>query len=70
MFEANLAAARQYHTREGHLTVPRKHIEALDGGGHGVAREIKLGVLISNVRSRRDKLTPERAAALNELGIA
>ncbi|WP_424863827.1 hypothetical protein [Streptomyces sp. MMS24-I29] len=27
---ANLAAARQFHAREGHLKVPRKHIEHLE----------------------------------------
>ncbi len=26
---ANLAAARQFHAREGHLTVPRKHVETI-----------------------------------------
>ncbi|MFK4150303.1 helicase associated domain-containing protein [Streptomyces sp. NPDC004065] len=26
-WERNIAAARQFHAREGHLTVPRKHIE-------------------------------------------
>ncbi|MFE7112401.1 hypothetical protein ACFU98_40400 [Streptomyces sp. NPDC057575] len=27
---ANLAAARQFHAREGHLRVPRKHVEQLE----------------------------------------
>ncbi|MFB7852649.1 helicase [Streptomyces sp. NPDC056053] len=27
---ANLAAARQFHAREGHLRVPRKHVEHLE----------------------------------------
>lgn len=26
----NLAAARQFHAREGHLNVPRKHVERLN----------------------------------------
>ncbi|SFC87431.1 hypothetical protein SAMN05421773_109234, partial [Streptomyces aidingensis] len=30
---------------------------------------VKLGVWISNVKSRRGTLTPQRAAQLNELGI-
>ncbi|MGW1410077.1 helicase associated domain-containing protein [Streptomyces sp. NPDC002403] len=29
----NLAAARQFHDREGHLRVPRKHVEHLEPGG-------------------------------------
>ncbi|MDQ0605267.1 hypothetical protein QF037_009612 [Streptomyces canus] len=28
---ANLAAARQFHAREGHLQPARKHIETVDG---------------------------------------
>ncbi|MFC9758569.1 helicase associated domain-containing protein [Streptomyces sp. NPDC056921] len=31
MWAVNLAAARQFHTREGHLRVPRKHVEHLEG---------------------------------------
>ncbi|WP_443074882.1 helicase associated domain-containing protein [Streptomyces sp. NBC_01431] len=30
---------------------------------------VKLGVWISNTKSRRDKLTPEQRAALAELGV-
>ncbi|MFB6878224.1 hypothetical protein [Streptomyces sp. NPDC056323] len=29
----NLTAARQFHAREGHLQVPRKHVEHLEDGG-------------------------------------
>ncbi|MFJ2241910.1 hypothetical protein [Streptomyces sp. NPDC087859] len=35
----NLAAARQFHAREGHLQPARKHVETVDG------EEIKLGSL-------------------------
>lgn len=27
----NMAAARQFHTREGHLRVPQQHREDIDG---------------------------------------
>ncbi|MGK5533994.1 Helicase associated domain protein [Streptomyces sp. URMC 129] len=80
-FERGLAAARQYLTREGHLTVPRNHVEHLlletdpagpDAGGEDQEQQtiaVRLGVWRSNMRSRRDKLTPQQQAALNELGI-
>lgn len=68
-FATNLAAARQYHAREGHLRVPRKHIETLDGVDGGEGQAVKLGVWISNQRSRRAKLPAERVAALDELGM-
>ncbi|EPD54448.1 hypothetical protein HMPREF1211_08570 [Streptomyces sp. HGB0020] len=59
----NLAAARQFHTREGHLHVPRKHVELVDG------EEIGLGSFISNARRRAGKLSVERRAALEALGM-
>ncbi|WP_232839060.1 helicase associated domain-containing protein [Streptomyces triticisoli] len=31
---ANLTAAKQFHAREGHLMVPRKHVEIVDGTEH------------------------------------
>ncbi|MFI5809323.1 Helicase associated domain protein [Streptomyces sp. NPDC051561] len=71
----NLAAAKAFHAREGHLRVPRKHEEPL-GSGEGVngaqggaERVIKLGVWISNVRKRADKLSGERRAELDVLGM-
>ncbi|MGW7673028.1 hypothetical protein ACWGJX_38935 [Streptomyces sp. NPDC054775] len=33
----NVAAARQFHAREGHLTVPRKHVEEVDPRRYGSA---------------------------------
>ncbi|MHC3475478.1 helicase associated domain-containing protein [Streptomyces sp. 7R007] len=60
----NIAAARQFHAREGHLTVPRKHIEQLDDGA-----EAKLGLWVANARRRADKLTEQRRADLNALGM-
>lgn len=56
----NMEAAAQFHTREGHLNVPRKHLEQLDRDEAGV----KLGTFIDNNRRRADKLTVERREAL------
>ncbi len=59
----NMAAARQYHAREGHLQVPRKHIEHVDG------TEIKLGGWLDNTRRRATKLPPQRRTNLDQLGM-
>jgi superfamily II DNA or RNA helicase len=61
----NMEAARQFHAREGHLNVPRKHLEQMDGDEAGV----KLGTFVDNTRRRADKLTPERRQALSALGM-
>lgn len=59
----NLAAARQLHAREGHLHVPRKHIEDLDGVPH------KLGLFVDNCRRQAGKLSAERRGELDALGM-
>ncbi|MFJ9041907.1 helicase associated domain-containing protein [Streptomyces sp. NPDC102406] len=75
----NLAAARQFHAREGHLNIPRKHIEELPlelAGPAATGREttpegtvlVDLGTWTANVRRRASKLTDERRASLDELG--
>ncbi|MEW2298083.1 Helicase associated domain protein [Streptomyces sp. NPDC006743] len=60
----NLAAARQFREREGHLRVPRKAVEVLPDG-----TEIKLGAVIDNTRRRADKLTDQQRAAWTALGM-
>lgn len=60
---ANLAAARQYHAREGHLNVPRKHVEVVEGVEH------KLGAFVDNARRRAGRLAPARRAALDALDM-
>ncbi|MEU5092926.1 Helicase associated domain protein [Streptomyces sp. NPDC021356] len=60
----NLAAARQFFEREGHLRVPRKHVEVLPDG-----TEIKLGAVVDNTRRRADKLTDEQRAEWTALGM-
>ncbi|MEU3662523.1 Helicase associated domain protein [Streptomyces sp. NPDC032940] len=63
-FQRGLAALAQWVEREGQRPVPRKAIEVLPDG-----TETKLGVWVSNTRSRRDKLTGEQVRALRELGM-
>ncbi|MFF1594793.1 Helicase associated domain protein [Streptomyces sp. NPDC058286] len=63
-FERGITALEQYKTREGHLTVPRGHVERLEDG-----TEVKLGVFLSNTKSRRAKLTPDKLTALANLGL-
>ncbi|MEU7560227.1 DEAD/DEAH box helicase [Streptomyces eurythermus] len=73
----HLAAARQFYEREGHLQVPRKHIETIVLGGerddgHSQDQEeqqIKLGAWISNQRSRAATLPPERIEQLSAIGM-
>jgi hypothetical protein len=60
---ANLAAAQQFHAREGHLRPARKHVEVVDGESH------KLGAFLDNTRRRAGKLSTERRAQLAALGL-
>ncbi|WP_331773121.1 hypothetical protein OG948_57905 (plasmid) [Embleya sp. NBC_00888] len=41
-----LAATATFGEREGHLTVPRKHVEAVEHGGQ--THQFKLGVALAN----------------------
>ncbi|MEU6687767.1 Helicase associated domain protein [Streptomyces sp. NPDC046832] len=63
-FERGVAALAQYKAREGHLTVPRGHVERLEDG-----TEVRLGVWIMNQKSRRTKLTTDKLTALAALGL-
>jgi superfamily II DNA or RNA helicase len=77
----NYAAARQYYQREGHLRVPRKHIERISiGSGDGQAsgrehredqeeRQLRLGAWISNQRSRATTLSEDRREQLSAIGM-
>ncbi|MFH8632187.1 Helicase associated domain protein [Streptomyces lydicus] len=69
----HLAAARQYYRREGHLQVPRKHVETITMGearGEGQEqRELKLGAWVSNQRTRAATLTAERVQLLSNIGM-
>jgi hypothetical protein len=56
--------------REGaHRPVPRGHAEEIAVDGETEPVIVKLGVWVSNTKTRRDKLDAEQAQALRELGI-
>ncbi|WP_329141749.1 Helicase associated domain protein [Streptomyces sp. NBC_01456] len=73
-FQRGLAALAQWVEREGDRPVPRGHSEEItidgEGGSEAEPAVVKLGVWVSNTRSRRGKLTPEQLHALRELGVA
>ncbi|MFB8035484.1 helicase associated domain-containing protein [Streptomyces sp. NPDC056004] len=77
MWTLNLAAARQFHTCEGNLRVPRKHGEhletedALSGrqGGADGGVVAKLGTWLDNALKRAGKLPEQRRTDLDELGM-
>ncbi|MFE9413879.1 Helicase associated domain protein [Streptomyces sp. NPDC006704] len=62
-FQRGLAAARAFREREGHLDVPQRHIEEVEGD------PVRLGQWLSNLRRRRTGLSPNRQEALAELGL-
>ncbi|GAA2476495.1 DEAD/DEAH box helicase [Actinocorallia cavernae] len=62
-FQRGLAAARAFREREGHLNVPQRHIERVEGD------PVRLGQWLSNLRRRRSGLSPHRQAELAELGL-
>ncbi|WP_234310523.1 DEAD/DEAH box helicase, partial [Streptomyces sp. NRRL S-474] len=68
-FQRGLAALTQWVEREGHRPVPRGHAEEITVDGETEPVVVKLGVWVSNTKSRRDKLTQDQLAALRELGI-
>ncbi|MFJ6661664.1 Helicase associated domain protein [Streptomyces sp. NPDC091377] len=68
-FHKGVQALAQYIAREGHHRVPRAHAEEIAVEGEAAPVVVKLGVWISNTKTRRDKLTPEQRAALTELGV-
>nr|WP_258404846.1 DEAD/DEAH box helicase [Streptomyces sp. FR1] len=73
----NYAAAKQFYEREGHLRVPRKHVERIAVGGDGDGksgegqeeRELRLGAWVANQRSRAATLSPERVEQLSAIGM-
>ncbi|MEU1232303.1 Helicase associated domain protein [Streptomyces sp. NPDC005828] len=63
-FERGVAALAQYKARTGSVTVPRSHVEVLPDG-----TEVKLGVFLSNTKTRRAKLTPDKLQQLADHGL-
>ncbi|KKZ69942.1 helicase [Streptomyces showdoensis] len=69
-FQRGLAALTQWVEREGaHRPVPRGHAEEIAVEGEAEPVTVKLGVWVSNTKTRRDKLTTDQHAALRELGV-
>ncbi|MFJ1561311.1 DEAD/DEAH box helicase [Streptomyces mirabilis] len=68
-FQRGLAALAQWVEREGHRAVPRGHSEEIAVDGETEPVIVKLGVWVSNTKTRRDKLSDAQRAALAELGV-
>ncbi|MFC8496128.1 Helicase associated domain protein [Streptomyces sp. NPDC057235] len=68
-FQRGLAALAQWIEREGGRPVPRGHSEQLAIDGEAEPVTVKLGVWISNTKSRREKLDQQQRDALRELGV-
>ncbi|GGQ48831.1 DEAD/DEAH box helicase [Streptomyces mutabilis] len=70
-FQRGLAALTQWVEQEGvDRPVPRGAVVEIEVDGQDEPVPVKLGVWVSNTKSRRDKLTQEQLVALRELGIA
>ncbi len=65
----NYEAAKQFFEREGHLRVPRKHVERIVVGEDQEERELRLGAWVGNQRSRAATLSPERVDLLSAIGM-
>ncbi|MFK0237756.1 DEAD/DEAH box helicase [Streptomyces vinaceus] len=69
-FQRGLAALAQWVEREGaDRPVPRAHGEEVTVEDEAEPVVVKLGVWVSNTKSRRDKLTADQLAALAQLGV-
>ncbi|MGW6883192.1 Helicase associated domain protein [Streptomyces goshikiensis] len=69
-FQRGLEALAQWVAREGaDRPVPRAHGEEISVDGEAEPVVVKLGVWVSNTKTRRDKLTQEQLDALRELGM-
>ncbi|MDX3523668.1 DEAD/DEAH box helicase [Streptomyces scabiei] len=68
-FQRGLAALAQWVEKEGRRPVPRSTVVEVTVDGEVEPVPVKLGVWVSNTKSRRDKLTAEQLAALAALGM-
>ncbi|MFI6150969.1 Helicase associated domain protein [Streptomyces sp. NPDC051109] len=69
-FQRGLTALTQWVEREGaHRPVPRAHAEEITVDSEAKPVIVKLGVWVSNTKTRRHKLTQEQLDALRKLGI-
>ncbi|MFJ8547290.1 Helicase associated domain protein [Streptomyces sp. NPDC093586] len=69
-FQRGLAALTQWVEREGaHRPVPRGHSEEITVDGQEEPVTVKLGVWVSNTKSRRGRLDADQLDALRQLGM-
>lgn len=68
-FQRGLTALAQWVEKEGQRAVPRGAVVEIEVNGETEPVPVKLGVWLSNTKSRRDKLTTEQRAALAALGM-
>lgn len=68
-FTRGMAALRQYIQREGRTVVPRGHTEVLVEADSGTEVAVRLGVWVSNQKSRRDRLSEQQLSCLAEIGV-
>ncbi|MFC7842983.1 Helicase associated domain protein [Streptomyces sp. NPDC057382] len=69
-FQRGLTALARWVEREGaDRPVPRGHAEEITVDGEAEPVVVKLGVWVSNTKTRRDKLTQDQLAALRKLGV-
>ncbi|MEH0517385.1 Helicase associated domain protein [Streptomyces sp. B21-079] len=64
-FQRGIQALAQYIAREGRTVVGRTHVEELPDGS-----VVRLGVFLSNQKTRRERLDAEQRGAFAELGYA
>ncbi|WUT01456.1 Helicase associated domain protein (plasmid) [Streptomyces sp. NBC_00708] len=63
-FQRGVQALRQYIAREGTTVVGRQHVEELPDG-----TSVRLGVFLSNHKTRRNRLTDNQLTTLTNLGL-
>ncbi|WP_224304677.1 DEAD/DEAH box helicase [Streptomyces olivaceus] len=68
-FQRGLAALAQWVEKEGRRPVPRGAVVEVAADGEAEPVPVRLGVWLSNTKSRRAKLTGEQRAALAALGM-
>ncbi|MFC8174949.1 Helicase associated domain protein [Streptomyces sp. NPDC057325] len=68
-FQRGLTALAQWVEREGDRPVPRGAVVEIEVDGQTEPVSVRLGVWVSNTRSRRDRLDAAHLAALAKLGV-
>ncbi|MEU3297139.1 Helicase associated domain protein [Streptomyces longwoodensis] len=68
-FQRGLAALTQWVEREGDRPVPRGAVVEVDVEGESEPVPVRLGVWVSNTKSRRDRLAQDQLDALRDVGV-